>query len=212
MSYITREKDSMYKGEKNLVSINKGLFAFASDFNDEYFANDLNWKKIAIHYKHSGSNQKKIIVLMSDSDQGWFEASETARTGSWLVEQIQVFDKDGDMSVVPRTDMPSPDAFDIITNRKIAPSELISLVSGSTVTVPSVDNYEVGFKVKLWDDLAFQYLNATIFTIVSVSGNVITLDQPITDHQGKTLRLKFPLYADSTLKQKSVYQFVGVTF
>jgi hypothetical protein len=69
MSYITKNRDTMYKDEKNLVTLDKDLFAFASNFSDAYFANDLNWKKVAVHYKHSTSNQTRIIVLIKEQEE-----------------------------------------------------------------------------------------------------------------------------------------------
>jgi hypothetical protein len=212
MSYITKNRNTMYKNEKNLITLDKDLFAFASDFSDVYFANDLNWKKVAIHYKHSTSNQTRIIVLLKEQEEGWFEISEMARTGTWQIDRIQVFDKDGGMETILRAGMPSPATFDIVANRKIGPSPSISLVSGSSVTVESAADLEVGFKVKLWDNVAFQYLNATVFTIQNIVENVITLDQTITGHSGKTLLLRFPSFSEASPKQKGIYQFVGSTF
>jgi len=214
MSYITKERSTMFKDERNRITINKDLFAFASEFRDEYFANDLNWKKLAIHFKHTTSNQRKIIVLMQDSNEGWFEISEMGRTGVWEVEQIQVFDKDGGRDSVLRSTMPDPSNFDIITERKIAPTELIVSANGTSVTLDTnkAVNYEVGFKVMLYSDTDLMFLNNTVYTITNIAGDVVTLDQPFTGYQGKTLRLKFPNYADASPRQKGIYQFVGVTF
>lgn len=216
MSYITKEKNTMNKGEKNLITIDKAMFAFASTFADAYFADSLNWKKIAIHFKHETSNQRKIVALMSESNQGWFQASAMARTGNWQIEQIQVFDKDGDMVSIPRSDMPSPASFDIETVRKIAPAELVvsitegpqrfNLASGKGAL------YEVGYNVRLWDDVALDYFNGMVYTITEVSGDSIDLDEAISGYEGKTLRLKFPSYVDASPKQKGIYQFIGSTF
>lgn len=215
MSYITKDKDTMFKEERNQVTLNKELFAFASDFNDIYFANDLNWGKIAIHFKHSTSNQKKIVVLREESNTGWFEASALARTGVWQIEMIQVFDKDGDMTDVKRSGMPSPENFDITTTVKIAPSEsIISFQDDSNVVVGAgkTEFYEVGFKVRIWDDVANIEHDAVIYTITNIVGDIITLDTPVANHAGKTLRLRFPSFADSSARQKSIFQYVGITY
>lgn len=215
MSYITKNRDTMFKDERNKITLNKDMFAFASDFNDVYFANDLNWKKLAIHFRHAGSNQTKIIVLMEDSNEGWFEASGLARTGSWQIEKIQVHDKDGDMDTVLRSGMPSPANFDIVTTTKIAPSEAISFVTDATHLALGAGKaalYEVGFKVIIWDDVANAQHGSTLFTITEIVGDVLTLDQAVTSYAGKTLRLRFPAYNQSSPRQKSIYQYVGVTF
>lgn len=215
MSFITKDRNVMYKNERNKIMLNKDLFAFASSFNDAYFANDINWKKVAVHFKHTGSNQRKIIVMMDESSEGWFEASEMARTGTWEIDQIQVFDKDGDMVSVPRSDMPSPANFDITTTRKIAPAELISAFLDSThvlLGLGKAANYEVGFKVKLWDEASVNYLDSTIYTITEISGDMITLDQSVVGYVGKILRLKFPNFNDASSRQRGIYQFVGSTF
>lgn len=212
MSYITKNKTTMVKKERNKITINKDLFAFASTFNDVYFANDLNWKKIAIHFKHATSNQKKIIVMMNESSEGWFEASEMARTGTWRIEQIQVFDKDGDMTSVPRLDMPNPSSFDIVTELKISPSELIVSFSNSntfTLGTGKGELYGIGYKIKVWDDVANNYHNQTVYTITAINGDVITVNYDITNRTGKTLRLKFPEFKNSDSSQRSMYQYVG---
>lgn len=126
MSYITKNRTEMFKNERNQITLDKDLFAFASNFNDSYFANDMNWKKLSIQFRHSTSNQKKIVVIMAERNDGWFEASTLARTGSWQIDRIQVFDKDGDMDTIYRADMPSPSNFDIETKAKIAPSPLVT--------------------------------------------------------------------------------------
>lgn len=216
MSYITKEKTTMNKDEKNLITINKDLFAFASTFQDGYFANDLNWKKIAVHFKHETSNQRKIVILMQESEQGWFEASATARTGLWQIEQIQVFDKDGGMVSIPRSDMPTPANFDITTIRKIAPAALVlSIQEGPQKIVLEAGaglTYKVGFKIRFWDEVAFALLSSTIYTITDITGDIITLDQVVTGYAGKTLRLKFPNFADASAEQKGIYQFIGSNF
>lgn len=334
MAYITKEKDTMNKQEVNRITINKDLFAFASDFQDVYFANDLNWKKIAIHFKHTTSNQKKIIVLLQDSEEGRFEVSAMARTGAWQIEQIQVFDKDGGMEAIKRAGIPEATAMDISVIRKIAPSEIITNISsgssvltdyvpngsangtlsfqgevivdlnsgwaaGGTLTtsigvafssqsgaggalyleefvngswteiqnyITSSDavwnanntinasatalrmrivnndsmnsmiygsftaqtmsavaqvlsvapgktlNFEVGYRVRIWDEVAMGYHDAFVYRITAVVNDTITLDGPIANHTGKTLRLKFPSYADASAKQKGIFQFVGTLF
>lgn len=186
MSYITKQKDTMNKGEKNLISINKAMFAFASTFADPYFADSQNWKKIAIHYKHETSNQRKIIPLMEESSEAYFQMSEMARTGNWQVEQIQIFDKDGDMVSIPRSDMPSPSGFDFTTVRKIAPSEtIVAINEGPQKLVLGSGKgalYEPGFKVRLWNDTLLNYHDNNIYTINSIVGDTLTLDQAISNY------------------------------
>lgn len=215
MAYITKDKDTMNKEDRNKISINKDLFAFASNFEDIYFANDLNWKKIAIHFKHITSNQKRIIVLLQDNDEGHFEVSAMARTGAWQIEQIQVFDKDGGMEAIQRAGIPEATAMDISVIRKIAPSELILSIANNkelTVSAGQTTNFLVGYTVRVWDEIALDYHDAVIYTITDVTGDVITLDQDILNHSGKTLRLKFPSYADASANQKGIFQFVGTLF
>lgn len=334
MAYITKDKDTMNKEDRNKISIDKDLFAFASNFEDIYFANDLNWKKIAIHFKHTTSNQKRIIVLLQDNDEGHFEVSAMARTGSWQIEQIQVFDKDGGMEAIQRAGIPEATAMDISVIRKIAPSEIITniafstsvltdyvpsnlangtlsfqgevivdlnsgwaagsnlatfvglafssqggaggalyleqLINGSwteiqnyitssdavwnanntisanatavrmriinndsmnsmiygsfsaqamsdenqvlTVGAGKTTNFLVGYTVRIWDEVALGYHDAVIYTITDVTGDNITLDKDILNHSGKTLRLKFPSYADASANQKGIFQFVGTLF
>lgn len=215
MSYITKDKNTMFKDERNKITINKQLFAFASDFSDSYFANDLNWKKIAVHFRHTTSNQKKIIVLMSDSNSGWFEASALARTGNWEIKEILVFDKDGDFTSVPRTDMPNPESFDISTATKVAPSELI--VSFQDAFNPILGSgktelYRVGYKVVVWDEVLNQQHNATVYTITAINEDKITLNMHVNDFSGKTLRLRFPAFRNSSAEQRSLFQYVGTGF
>ena len=152
------------------------------------------------------------IVLIKEQEEGWFEISEMARTGSWQINRIQVFDKDGGMETILRAGMPSPATFDIVADRKVAPSPSVSLVSGNSVTVGSVADFEIGFKVRPWDNIAFEYLGSTVYTVQTIVGNVITLDQAITGFEGKTLLLRFPNFSEASSRQKGVYQFVGSTF
>jgi hypothetical protein len=215
MSYITKQVSVMEKDNRNRITLNKDLFAFTSDFTDIYFANDLNWKKVAIHFKHATSNQRKIIVLMKDSDSGWFELSETSRTGSWGIEQIQIFDKDGDMYPVKREDMPSPSDFDIQTILKIAPFEsIVSFVDSYNPVLAEGKGglYEVGFKVRVWDLNTLDFHNQTVYTILAINGDQVTLDYPITNATNKSLKFKFPEFRNSSLRQRSFYQYVNKTF
>lgn len=188
MSYITKEKNTMNKGEKNLITINKAMFAFASTFADAYFADSLNWKKIAIHFKHETSNQRKIITLMSEADSAPFEMSEMARTGNWQIEKIQVFDKDGDMVEVPRSDMPSPSSFDFATVRKIAPSEtIVAINEGPQKLVLGSGKgalYEPGFKVRLWNNTLLNFHDSTVYTINTINGDELELDLPVANYVG----------------------------
>jgi hypothetical protein len=334
MAYITKEKDTMNKEEVNRIAINKDLFAFASNFQDIYFANDLNWKKIAIHFKHTTSTQKRIVVLLQDSSEGLFEVSAMARTGAWQIEQIQVFDKDGGMEAIQRAGIPEATAMDISVIRKIAPSEIITNIAASTsvltdyvptalangnlssqgevivnlnsgwaaglnlatfvgiafssqggaggalyleqfvngswteiqnyitssdavwsanntvasnatairmrivnndsmnsmiygslsaqamsaenqvlsVAAGKTTNFLVGYTVRVWDEVAMGYHDAVVYTITDVVGDTIKLNQDISNHSGKTLRLKFPSYADASANQKGIFQFIGTLF
>lgn len=205
----------MVKEERNKITINKDLFAFTSTFNDVYFANDLNWKKIAIHFKHSTSNQRKIIVLREDANEGWFELSALARTGLWQIDKIQVFDKDGDMTYVPRSGMPSPTSFDISAVTKIAPSEPIVSFQDASNVILGINKgslYEINFRVRIYDDTANAYLNPVVYVVSGITENVLTLDQAVTNYAGKTLRLKFANYSDCSPRQKSIYGFAEITY
>lgn len=113
MSYITKDLSLMDKGGRNKIILDKDAFVSLTTFEDLYFANELNWRKIAIHFQHTGSTQRKIIILFNDSSQGWFEASALARSGEWPIQMIQIYDNDGDVKVVKREEIPSPENFDI---------------------------------------------------------------------------------------------------
>jgi hypothetical protein len=113
MSYITKDSSSMLRNQRNKIILDKDTFVSLTTFEDLYFANELNWRKIAIHFQHTGSTQRKIIILFNDSSQGWFEVSSLARTGEWPIQMIQIFDNDGDVKVITREDMPDPENFDI---------------------------------------------------------------------------------------------------
>lgn len=113
MTYITKDLSLMNKGDRNKIILDKDAFVSLTTFEDLYFANELNWRKIAIHFQHTGSTQRKIIILFNDSSQGWFEASALARSGEWPIQMIQIYDNDGDVKVVKREEIPSAENFDI---------------------------------------------------------------------------------------------------
>ncbi|MDD3412403.1 MAG: hypothetical protein PHY47_00220 [Lachnospiraceae bacterium] len=128
MSYISG-LSSIVKGERGEFFFNKDQFLFATNFaTNPYFADELNWAKIAVYYKDATNNQKQIIILKDDNGRGWFAPSEMSRTGSWSVEKIEVYDKQGDCFQVTRSNMPSPETFDVSVQRIVAPSPAISAV------------------------------------------------------------------------------------
>lgn len=220
MTYITKDKSTMFKDERNKITLDKDLFAFASDFSDAYFANNLTWKKTAIHFKHTTSNQKKIIVLFSDSNEGWFEASALARTGSWQIDKIQIFDKDGDMETVQRADMPTPANFDIETIRKIAPSEtIVAINEGPQKLVLGSGKgalYEPGFKVRLWNNTLLNFHDSTVYTINTINGDELELNSPVANYlnaggttvysQSGTVNGGAPMPDGSMYMQGTVYE------
>lgn len=348
MAYISG-LSSLVKGQRGEFFFNKDQFLFATNFaTNPYFADELNWSKIALYYKDSTSGQRQIIILKDDNGRGWFAPSAMARTGAWSIDRIEVFDKQGDFFVVTRSNMPSPATLDIAVQRIIAPSPSISTivanaeviingtfaanisgwialagaswsagvaaqsiqasaergflqqiatvagqtyeysiqiasgtaefyiasgtyntqadtvaasrlvtragVPASTITgqfvasssaatilvqsssaggaitfdnvslkqVPNIvelaplasSGLEVGFKLKIWDDVAGAVLTSDLYTIVSIAPqetkDIITLDKQIVGaYAGKTLRLRFPSYSEVSGKQSALFQYVG---
>lgn len=350
MSYISG-LSSIEKGQRGELFFNKSQFLFATDFaTDPYFEDELNWKRIALHFKDPTSNQRQIVILKDDGSRGWYAPSETCRTGIWEVEFIEIYDKQGDVFRVERNNMPTPGDFDIDVQRKVPPASLVSAVveeselvsngnfdtgtsfwtAGANATVsvvggrfriatndgngggcfadqlvsttpgkryktsydtqvfqsgresnmqildPSVIlnvvsptsvayhsslvdeftatttnttvrltwnaigagnfaefdnvsvrevpnkialeedeglNWRVGFKCRIWDDVAGQYLTNDVYEITDIQGDQFTLDkQIIGDYEGKTLRLRFPEYNDASGVQASLYQYVSQGF
>lgn len=122
MSYITG-LTSIVKGQRGEIFFNKDQFLFATDFaSDPYFADELNWQKIAVYYADASSGQRQVIILMDDHGRGWFAPSVMARSGDWSVEKIEVYDKQGDFFTIGRDNMPSPEGFDVAVQRVVAPS------------------------------------------------------------------------------------------
>lgn len=75
------------------------------------------------------------------------------------------------------------------------------------------ENWRVGFKCRIWDDIAGSYLTNDVYEITDITGDQITLDQQIIgDYEGKTLRLRFPEYQDASGVQASLYQYVSQGF
>lgn len=358
MSYITG-LSSIEKGQRGEIFFDKGQFIFATDFaTDPYFEDELNWKRIALHFKDPTNGQTQIIILKDDGARGWFAPSSTCRTGIWEIEFIEIYDKQGDVFRVERTNMPSPGDFDIDVQRKVPPASLVDSVpagaagpellvngdfgtgdltgwtanhagsgsasvtvgnrllldhvsgtslgriyqvisvaentdynisydvvsgnnnrivvnentataggderyrvddapiggvnttfnSGSNTTLylhlseassPYEDgemdnfsinavqdnpnnltleageaaNWSVGFKCRIWDDVAGSYVTNDVYEIIDITGEVITFDQNIQGNiQGKTLRLRFPEYTDASGVQASLYQYVSQGF
>lgn len=127
MAYVNGEL-SVKKGERAEVYFDKSAFIFATDFTaDEYFADDLNWKRIALHFKDATLNQRDVVILKDDHGRGWFEPSTTSRTGDWILQKIEIFDKDGDFFPIESADI--PEEFKITVQRVIAPaSKVVSII------------------------------------------------------------------------------------
>ena len=136
MSYISG-LSSIIKGERKELYFNKDQFLFATNFaSNPYFADELNWARLALYYKDPTSQQRKIIILKDDNGRGWFAPSEMSRTGTWEVQKIEVYDKQGDFFVVERSNMPSPATFNIAVNRIVAPATpVISCLEGEELII-----------------------------------------------------------------------------
>ncbi len=148
MSYITGN-DPVKKDERGNLSFDKEAFIFATNFaSDTYFADDLNWKRIALYFTDPTSNQRQIVVLKDEYGNGWFAPSSTARTGSWSLSSIEIFDQDGDSFVVERSNMPSPENFDVAVERVIAPA---SLITNIPTPVEIIVNGDFPNDVANWD-------------------------------------------------------------
>lgn len=143
MAYITG-LSSVVKGNRQEIYFDKGAFIFATDFaTNTYFSNDLNWDKVALHFVAPSGSQKKVIVLKDDHGRGWFAPSSTSRTGDWVLDKIQIFDKDNDFFEVQKSDI--PDAASIVAKvvRVIAPAS--SVVSFANIAPAFIQaNYSAG--------------------------------------------------------------------
>jgi len=93
----------------------------------------------------------------------------------------------------------------------IAPSDTIGTVNAQnsvTLGAGRGDMWQVGFKVRLWDNVANGYTSDTVNTISGITGDTITFENNFSTTLTTSHRLKFPDYDDATDAQKR-YCFTG---
>lgn len=215
MSYISGDLLSE-KGVASQLLFDKNGFIAATTFTDPYFQNDLNWEKVVIFYEDETFQQEEPVILKSPFDEGAFLVSIFSRTGAWLINRIQIFDKDGDFYTVSRLEMPNPEDFDLDITRILCQESDVSSVSAvdKVTLVPSeAEYYKIGFKVKLWDVNAVGYLSSEVYEIIDINGDEITFDINVNPaHSGKTLQLVFAMYHDASPEQQGNYVYLDVGF
>ena len=103
-------------------------------------------------------------------------------------------------------------SFTLMRSAYIAPARVISaVVSQKKVTLGagSGDLYEVGWKIRLWDEVGMTYAPDSLNEIVAIDGDDITfLNNWTTTLTPGNFRLKFPDYDDATDSQKR-YCFIS---
>lgn len=91
----------------------------------------------------------------------------------------------------------------------IAPSNLItSVTSQSVFNISDASPYEVGYVLKLWDEINSVYFSDAANTILSISGNQITMANNWTTTLTTNVRIKFADYDEASDTQKAKYAFI----
>ena len=222
MAYITG-LGQLVKGQRQEIYFDKGAFIFATNFaTNTYFADDLNWSKVALHFFDPTKNQRNVVILMDDESRGWFAPSVTCRTGDWTIEKISIFDKDGDFFEVQKENIPNAAEIKAKVVRIVAPSTQIAGLTNAnqTIVLPmsgepasEASNWKAGFKFKLWSVGDNAYLSEDVYTITNIIDNTLVLDKAVIgDITGKTIVMRFPNYSQVSGEQASKYEYVGVGY
>lgn len=92
----------------------------------------------------------------------------------------------------------------------IAPSPLIdSVIDQRTFTVLDGSCFRVGYGLRLWDDLANDYLPDAVNFIQSIEGNTITMTNDFTTPLTNEIRIRLADYDNNSNDAKSRYAFIG---
>ncbi|MCK5644456.1 MAG: hypothetical protein KAJ19_26890 [Gammaproteobacteria bacterium] len=92
----------------------------------------------------------------------------------------------------------------------IAPSPLIvSVTDQRTFEVPIGSQYLPGYKLRLWDVNANDYYPDVAIEIESVVGNTITMKSDFSTPLTTNVKVKFPIYSESSSQQIAKYAYVA---
>lgn len=125
MSFITTP-GSMVKGTEEVISFNKESFLFQVAISDPFFANERNWKRVALVFEDAAGKQRQYAILSDGWSKAKFQPSETSRTGTWALKEIHMYDHHMGFYKIERAELPTPTDFDIEATRIVAPSATIT--------------------------------------------------------------------------------------
>lgn len=93
----------------------------------------------------------------------------------------------------------------------IAPAPLLtgSITNQKQFEVPDGSCYQVGYCVRLWDEVAGDYTADSNNTITDVTGNIVTVQNNFVTTLGPTIRLKFCDYDNSSPEQRARYAYIA---
>jgi len=92
----------------------------------------------------------------------------------------------------------------------IAPSPfIVSVIDQKTFTVPIGSQYKAGYFLRLWNTATNDYYSDAAIEIDSVVGNTITMISDFTTTLTTGVKVKFPIYSQSSNIQASKYAYVA---
>lgn len=103
-------------------------------------------------------------------------------------------------------------SFSVIRSGYIAPSSTIaSVISQKKITVPSGHGarYEVGYKMRLWNNTLVAYTADAVNTITEISGDTITFENDFVTVLSTSHRIKFADYDESVTDEQFRYCFIS---
>jgi hypothetical protein len=112
---ILTKPASVVKNVNGEFSLNKTSLAGLPLISaDSYFSNDVNWKKVTLHYKSTSSKQYENVIFDATQSQptAQFFVSEFA-DDVFVLQHIIVHDFDNGYIFVSRADIPSAGDFDV---------------------------------------------------------------------------------------------------
>lgn len=90
----------------------------------------------------------------------------------------------------------------------IAPSPfIVSVIDQKTFTVPIGSQYKAGYFLRLWNTTSNDYYTDTAIEIESVVGNTITMKSDFTTTLTTSVKVKFPVYSESSSVQVGKYAY-----